>query len=100
MDHWKRQPYFFLANLDLKQGISAEYAMVDFICMGLLDLRWARTENYKIKNSCPQWDSNQGPSAYDASTLSVELLELINVDYLKVNAFYLSVLLIVICTAW
>ena len=24
--HWKRQPYFFLANLYLKQGISSEYA--------------------------------------------------------------------------
>ena len=25
---------FFLANLFLKQGISSEYVMVDFICMG------------------------------------------------------------------
>ena len=30
--------------------------MVDFICMGLLDLRGTRTENYKMKNSCPQLD--------------------------------------------
>ena len=31
---------FFLANLCLKQGTSSEYmyVMVDFICMGLLDL--------------------------------------------------------------
>ena len=29
---------FFLANLDQKQDISSEYVMVDFICMGLLDL--------------------------------------------------------------
>ena len=29
---------FFLANRFLKQGISSEYVMVDFICMGLLDL--------------------------------------------------------------
>ena len=28
---------FFLANLYLKQGISSEYVMVDFICMSLLD---------------------------------------------------------------
>ena len=31
MYHWKRQPYFFLANRYLKQDISAEYAIVDFI---------------------------------------------------------------------
>ena len=54
---------FFLANLYLKQGISSEYAIVDFICMGLLDPWGAWTENNKMKNSCPQWDSNPGPSA-------------------------------------
>ena len=41
-----------------------------------------------MKNSCPQWDSNQGPSAYVANAL----LELINIDHLKVTAFYLSFL--------
>ena len=51
--------------------------MVDFICMGLLDLWGARTENYKMKHFCPQWDSNPGPSAYEPNALSVELLELI-----------------------
>ena len=45
---------FVLANFYVKQGISSEYVMVDFICMGLLDLWGARTENYKMKNSCPQ----------------------------------------------
>ena len=30
----------------LKQGNRAEYVMVDFICMGLLDLFGTRTENY------------------------------------------------------
>ena len=44
---------FFLANLFLKQGISSEYVMVDFICMGLHGLQVAKTENYKMKNSCP-----------------------------------------------
>ena len=29
---------FFQTNLDLKQDISSEYVMVDFICMGLHDL--------------------------------------------------------------
>ena len=56
----KRQRHFFLfANLFLKQGISSEYAMVDFICIGLLDLFGTRIENYKMKNSCSQWDSNR-----------------------------------------
>ena len=50
--------------------------MVDFICMGLLDLWGARTENYNMKNSCPQWDSNPGPYAYEANALSVQLSEL------------------------
>ena len=44
---------FFLANLFLKQGISSEYVMVDFICMGKLGLQGAKTENYKMNNSCP-----------------------------------------------
>ena len=88
--HWKRQLYFFLANLFLNRSISLDYVMVDFICMGLLDLFGTRTENYKMKNSCPQWDSNPGPSAYAANALSVELSELINIDHLRVSAFYLS----------
>ena len=44
---------FFLANLFLKQGISSEYVMVDFIRIGKLGLQGAKTENYKMKNSCP-----------------------------------------------
>ena len=44
---------FFLGNLFLKQGIGSEYVMVDFICMGKLGLLGAKTENYKMKNSCP-----------------------------------------------
>ena len=61
--------------------------MVDFICMGLLDLWGAQTENYKMKNSCPKWDSNSGPSTYEANMQSVELLELIYIAHLKVTAF-------------
>ena len=51
---------FFLANLYLKhsQGIRSEYVMINFICTGLLHLLGAQTENYKMKNSWPQWDSN------------------------------------------
>ena len=81
---------FFLANHFLKHRISSEYVMVDFICMGLLDLFGTRTENYKMKNSFPQWDSNPGPSAYEANALSVEVLELINIDHRKVTSFYFS----------
>ena len=40
---------FFLAKIFLKQGISSEYVMVDFICMGKLGLQGAKTENYKMK---------------------------------------------------
>ena len=46
-----------------------------------------------MKNSRPQWDSNQEPSAYDNNTLSVELLELIDINHLEVTPFYLIVLL-------
>ena len=49
-----------------------------------------------MKNACPQWNSNSGPSAYEANALSVKLLELIHIDHLKVTTFYLSVLLIVV----
>ena len=49
-----------------------------------------------MKNACPQWNSNSGPSAYETNALSVKLLELIHIDHLKVTTFYLSVLLIVV----
>ena len=81
-----------LEELFLKQGISLEYVMVDFICIGFLDHLGTQTENYKMKNSCPQLDSNPGPSAYEANALSFELLQLINIDHLKVTTFYLNFL--------
>ena len=65
---------FSLANLSLKQAISSDLVMVDFICMSLLDLWGTRPENYKIKHSCPPWDFNPGPSTYEANALSVELI--------------------------
>ena len=80
---------FFLANLYLKQGVSLEYRPV-----------MSANRDYKMKNSCPKWDSNPGASAYEANALSVELLELINIDHLKVIAFYLSLLSIVSRNAW
>ena len=39
---------FFLANLFLKQGISSEYVMADFICIGILG--GARSEIRKLQN--------------------------------------------------
>ena len=76
---------FLLANLFLKQGISPDYGMVDFICMGLLDLWRARTENYKMKNSCPQLDSNPAHPAYKANALSVALLVEVSIEHLNVD---------------
>ena len=49
----------------MKQDTSLEYVMVDFICMLSIDLWEARIENYNMKNSWPQWDSNTGPYAYE-----------------------------------
>ena len=45
--------------------------MVDFICMGLLELQGMRRKNYKLKNSCAQWDSSSAPSAYEADALPI-----------------------------
>ena len=82
-----------IANQYLKQHISSEYVMVDLICMRLLDLWETRTKNYKMENSWQQWDSDLGDSTYEANELSVDLLELIYIDHLKVAALYTSVLL-------
>ena len=60
--------FMVLANLYLKHDISSECVMVDFICMGLLNLWEARTENYKIKNYFPQLDSNPEPFASEANS--------------------------------
>ena len=46
---------FFSGEPLSEQGISSEYAMVDFICMGLLDLWWAWTENYNLKILAHSW---------------------------------------------
>ena len=77
---------FLKANLFSKQGISSEYVIVDFICLGLFDLWGERTENYKMKNSCPQWDSNPGLSAYETDSLRIALLVEISIKHLN---FYL-----------
>ena len=68
---------FILANLFPKQGISSENVTADFICMSLLGLQGAKTENYKMKNSCPYRDSNLRPLILKYSALSMRLSSLI-----------------------
>ena len=68
---------FFLANLFPKQGISSEYVTANFIYMGLLGLQGAKTENYKMKHSCPYRDSNSRPLILKSSALSMRLSSLI-----------------------
>ena len=43
-----------------------------------------------MKNSCPQWDSNPVPSAYEANSLSIALLDLISIEHLKVERVLLE----------
>ena len=76
---------FFLANLFPKQGISSEYVTADFICKGLLGLQGAKTENYKMKNSCPYRDSNSRPLILKSSALSMRLSSLIYKRKLKTS---------------
>ena len=47
--------------------------MVDFICMDVLELQGAKTENYKMKNSCPKRDTNSRPLNHKATTVTVRL---------------------------
>ena len=74
---------FFLANLRLKYNISSVYVMVDFIC-----------ENYKMKNSRPQWDSNPVPFAYKANALTIALRDLISIKHLRVDCdkYYMTII--------
>ena len=45
-----------------------------------------------MENSCPQRDSIPGPSAYERNAQGVELLELMKINHLKVNTFYVRFL--------
>ena len=55
---------------------------LNFIGMGFEDRE--SSVNYKMKNSCPQWDSNMFPSAYEATALTIALRDLISIEHLKV----------------
>ena len=61
------------------------YIMIDLICIGLHELRGTRSENYKMKNSFPQWDSNSRPLAKEAAIFSSMPRYLILNGRLKVN---------------
>ena len=63
---------FLLSNFYLNPGIDKVYVTVDFISMGLLELQKAQSENYKMKNCCPQRDANSLPldCNYSKSTTS------------------------------
>ena len=79
---------FFLANLYhvyLKQGISSEYVMVDFICKGLLGLSGMRVGITKWKILARSGIRTLVPSAYKANTLTIVLLDLISIEHLKVD---------------
>ena len=49
--------------------------MIDFICMGPVDLTGARRkrQNTKLKIPCPQWDSNPQPFDSKSDALPTEL---------------------------
>ena len=79
---------FFLANRLLARSMSwlISFAWSYLTC----EERESRITKWNF--FCPQWDSNPRPSTYEENAPSVELLELINIDLLKVNAFHLSLL--------
>ena len=96
---WRRRQYFFLANFYLKQDISSENDMVDFICMRLLELWGTPVENYKMKKSCLCRDLNPVPSAYAAKALTISLRDLIPIEPLKVYHLW-PVLSKFTCSMW
>ena len=51
--------------------------MLDFICMGPVDLSWSASKatKYKMKNPCPQWDSNPQPWDFALPTELAGLVE-------------------------
>ena len=62
-------------SLSLCTSITRMDVMLDFICMGPVDLTGARRkrQNTKWKNPCPQWDSNPQPVDSKSDALPTEL---------------------------
>ena len=59
--------------------------MVDYVCLCVLDLRGARTENYKMNNICQQWDLNPKPFTSEANQPRDALLVAISIEHLFVD---------------
>ena len=55
--------------------------MVDFICMGLLDLQGAKNENYKMKILSHSGSRTNDPLNYKATIVPVRLSDLIILYY-------------------
>ena len=61
---------FFLTSLYLKQGIDSVYVMDGSFARANWSCKERESsENNKITNFCPLWDSNPVPSVYEASAL-------------------------------
>ena len=82
--------HFFLSKLYFKHGFGWVCVIIDFICMDLHELRGARSENYKLKYSCPQRNSNPRPLDFEATTKSTRLRYLINKNITVVYLYYKS----------
>ena len=70
---YKTAAIFSLSNLYLKFSFIYVYATVDFICMGLLELKRTRNKRElqnKKKKLLPTGDSNTRPLTYEAVALS------------------------------
>ena len=65
--------------------------MVDVMCMGLLELRGARSDNNRMINSCQQRDSNSRPLDCEAITVTVcRLRDLIHYRQVKTSPDFTS----------
>ena len=63
--------------------------MVDFICMGLLELQETQSKREtQYKFFCPQWVSNPVPSVYEADALPIAPRDPISTLGLNLPAFY------------
>ena len=55
------------------------------LCMIIFALAYTTCEEREPRNSCPKWDSNLVPVAYEATSLSVAQLDLISIEQFKAD---------------
>ena len=86
-------------SLSLCTYITRMDVMLDFICMGPVDLPGARRkrQNTKWKIFCPQWDSNPQPFDFKSDALPTELAGLGECYPFK-SPYYIHVLPILMYT--